>query len=269
VARKRLNEGPDSESAERCRVETGPGASKASANYVQARTGWAPLQPCRNLPARMWQHTSRTIYGSSSVEKVPADGLNISRDDHEVRSTPIALPAIGRGKYQRFMVHFRGVIVDHRRGLGAEVARFRVEIESADGVGTVSASELHAAFDALDSVKFHCLNCSPRMSRGESTIGTMVMRERISPDWPRRAASEPRSAWTAHGGGPCASLMSQTSFRQAVVLLKHLAQAVVRQGDHGVVVDAGHGVGGDHGVDDGLFGSLYGGQEQWIEAVVG
>ena len=154
------------------------------------------------------------------------------------------------------MVHFRGVIVDRGRGLGAEVARFRVEIEGADGVGTVRASELHAAFDALDSVTFHCLNCSPRTSRGESTIGTMVMRERTPANGPRRAASEPRSARTADGGSPCASLISQTSFRQAVVLLKHLTQAVVRQGDHGVVVDAGHGFGGDHGVDDGLFGSL-------------
>ena len=53
------------------------------------------------------------------------------------------------------MVHSRGVIVDRRRGLGAEVARFRVEIEGADGVGTVSASELHAAFDALDPIGLH------------------------------------------------------------------------------------------------------------------
>jgi hypothetical protein len=29
-------------------------------------------------------------------------------------------------------------------------------------VGTVSAGELHAALNALDSIGFHCLNCSPQ-----------------------------------------------------------------------------------------------------------
>ena len=49
--------------------------------------------------------------------------------------------------------------VDGGCGLGAEVAGFGVEIYGADAVGTLSAVELHAALDALDSVGFHCIDC--------------------------------------------------------------------------------------------------------------
>jgi hypothetical protein len=52
-------------------------------------------------------------------------------------------------------MHFGGVIVDRGCGLGAQVAGSGVEVERADAVGTVRAGELHAAFDALDSVGFH------------------------------------------------------------------------------------------------------------------
>ncbi len=53
------------------------------------------------------------------------------------------------------MVLFAGVIVDRRCSLGAEISSLGVEIEGADAVGTVRASELHAAFDPLDFVGFH------------------------------------------------------------------------------------------------------------------
>ena len=59
------------------------------------------------------------------------------------------------------MVSFCGVSIDRGCGLGAEVARLGVEIQRADTVGTVRAGELHAALDALDSIGFHCPNCSP------------------------------------------------------------------------------------------------------------
>ena len=59
-----------------------------------------------------------------------------------------------------------GVIVDHGRGLGAEVAGFGVEFQRADAVFTLRAGELHAALDALDSVSFHCIDCSPFASGG-------------------------------------------------------------------------------------------------------
>ena len=64
-------------------------------------------------------------------------------------------------------------------------------------------------------------------------------------------------------------LLRNRLFCQAVVFFQDLAQAVVGQGDYGVIVDAGHGFGGDHGVDDGLFGGLDGGQKHRVEAVVG
>ncbi len=68
------------------------------------------------------------------------------------------------------MVRFGGVIVDCGGGLSAEIAGLCVELESADGVGTLTAVELHAAFDALDSISFHCLNCSPLCAQGEDAM---------------------------------------------------------------------------------------------------
>lgn len=68
---------------------------------------------------------------------------------------------IGGGNRRGFVVHFRGVLVDGGRGLGAEVAPLRVKIERADAVFTVRAGEPYAAPDALDPVGFHTLNSSP------------------------------------------------------------------------------------------------------------
>ncbi len=46
-------------------------------------------------------------------------------------------------------------MVDCGCGLGAEIADFRIEIESAHAVGTVRAGKLHTVLDALDAVGFH------------------------------------------------------------------------------------------------------------------
>ena len=43
----------------------------------------------------------------------------------------------------------------------------------------------------------------------------------------------------------------------------------MREGDDFAIVDAFHGFGGDHGVDDGFFGGLNGGEEDGVEGVVG
>ena len=64
------------------------------------------------------------------------------------------------------MVRFGGMIVDCGGGLSAQVAESGVEIQGADAVGTVRTGELHATLDALDSVGFHCLNCSPFVGKG-------------------------------------------------------------------------------------------------------
>ena len=58
-------------------------------------------------------------------------------------------------------MRFAGVIIDSGCGLGAEIAGLRVEIQRADAMCTLRAGELHAVLDALDSVGFHWLNCSP------------------------------------------------------------------------------------------------------------
>jgi len=68
------------------------------------------------------------------------------------------------------VVGFAGVIIDRGGGLRAKVTRLGVEVQSADAVGTVRARELHAALDALDSVGFHCLNCSLRLGRVEDAL---------------------------------------------------------------------------------------------------
>ena len=43
----------------------------------------------------------------------------------------------------------------------------------------------------------------------------------------------------------------------------------MRERDDFVIVDAFHGFGGDHGVDDGFFGGLDGREENGIERIVG
>src|SRR5437867_11676095 len=59
------------------------------------------------------------------------------------------------------------------------------------------------------------------------------------------------------------------SLDEAVVFLEHFAKLVVGQRDDFVILDAGHGFGGNHGVDDGLFSRLNGGGEDRTKLVVG
>src|SRR5580658_8154760 len=85
---------------------------------------------------------------------------------------PAAQLTIRGGNDHGFVVGFGGVSIDCGCGLGAEVAGFGVEIERAHAVGTARARELHAALDALDSVGFHCLDCSPMPAEAmQSRVG--------------------------------------------------------------------------------------------------
>ncbi len=75
--------------------------------------------------------------------------------------TPVALPlapatllTVGR-KWRWLAMRFGRVIINSARGLGAEVSALGVEVLSADSMGTLRATEFHAALDALDSVGFH------------------------------------------------------------------------------------------------------------------
>ena len=65
------------------------------------------------------------------------------------------LLGVERGEHYRLVMNLGGVLVDGGGGLGAEVAGFGIEIQRADAVGAARAVELHAAFDALDSVGLH------------------------------------------------------------------------------------------------------------------
>ncbi len=105
------------------------------------------------LSAALFQ--SRSIYGANLRDNLLAPG---------------ALLTLGRGDYQGLVVGLGGVIVDRGGGLRAEVASLGVEIERADAVGTARADKLHATFDALESIGFHCLNCSPFLSGGEDAM---------------------------------------------------------------------------------------------------
>jgi hypothetical protein len=73
--------------------------------------------------------------------------------------------AFGGRNDQRFMVRFGGVIVDGGCRLSANIAGFGVEISGADSVGTMRAAELHAAFDAFNTIGFHWMNCTFPESR--------------------------------------------------------------------------------------------------------
>ncbi len=67
---------------------------------------------------------------------------------------------------------FTGVVVDRRCGLGSKVSNFGIEIERADTVLAMRASELHATLDPLDSVGFHYMNCKSSVSyRNVALVG--------------------------------------------------------------------------------------------------
>ena len=55
---------------------------------------------------------------------------------------------------------------------------------------------------------------------------------------------------------------------EAVVFLQHGPELFVRQRNRAVIVDAGQGVGGDHGIDDGLLGGLHGRRENGFDSIV-
>ena len=56
---------------------------------------------------------------------------------------------------------------------------------------------------------------------------------------------------------------------QAIVFFENFAEFVVRQGDDFVILDAGHGFGGDHGIDHGLFGGLHSRGKDGVQLIVG
>ena len=85
---------------------------------------------------------------------------------------PGALLAFGCGYHHRLVVSLARVTINRGCGLGTEVASFLVEVEGANAVSTARAVELHATFDALDSIGFHCLNCRPETAeRVHSVVG--------------------------------------------------------------------------------------------------
>src|SRR5581483_9701975 len=60
----------------------------------------------------------------------------------------------------------------------------------------------------------------------------------------------------------------ERSFCQAIVFLERFTKAIVRQGDDRAVIDASHGIGCNHGIDDGLLGSLDGGKKNRVKRIV-
>ena len=85
---------------------------------------------------------------------------------------PDVLPGVEGREHHRLVVNAGGVLVDGGSGLGAEVAVAGIEVECADIVGAVGAGELHTALDALESIGFHCLDCSlPEAETMHSLVG--------------------------------------------------------------------------------------------------
>ncbi len=82
---------------------------------------------------------------------------------------PDLLPGVEGREHYRLVVNACGVPVDGGSGLGAEIAVAGIEVECADIVGAVGASELHAALDASDGVEaLHRLECSPLAAEGKA-----------------------------------------------------------------------------------------------------
>jgi len=67
------------------------------------------------------------------------------------------------------MVNLGGVLVDGGRGLRAQIAVARVEVERAYVVGAVGAGKLHAALNTSDGVKtFHSSESNPLLANGKA-----------------------------------------------------------------------------------------------------
>ena len=84
-----------------------------------------------------------------------------AEDEARSRLTPATLLTVGWRHHHGFVVLFGRVLVDRGGGLGAEIAALCVEVHRAYAVGTARARKFHPALDALDSIGFHCLDCSP------------------------------------------------------------------------------------------------------------
>src|SRR5947209_9273836 len=58
------------------------------------------------------------------------------------------------------------------------------------------------------------------------------------------------------------------SLNEAVVLFQDGAEALVRESDDAMILDAGHRLGRNHGVDDRLLGGLHGRGKEGLDAIV-
>lgn len=138
-------------------------------NDLTARMGGSCLN--RSFSANQKTGTCQATFGMAAAYRIRIRNLSPASEAlpfsicqlgrSRTILAPAALLTFGGGNEQGFVVGFAGVIVDRGCCLSTEVASLFVEIESAHAVGTVRAGELHAAFDALDSIGFHLLNCSP------------------------------------------------------------------------------------------------------------
>ena len=129
-------------------------------------SGCSGIQQLREELSRATEFTSgakaRTHFQwlTARVKLVPFPSIGVNRGCY-ASLAPAALLTIGRGNYRGCRVRFCCVVIDRGRGLGAEIAALGVEVQRADAVCTLRAGELHAALDALNSVGFHWVDCSP------------------------------------------------------------------------------------------------------------
>jgi hypothetical protein len=76
---------------------------------------------------------------------------------------------IERGEHDRLVVHFGGVLIDCGRGLSAQIAIARIELECADAMRAAGACELHASLDAGNGVEtLHKIECNRCARNGKS-----------------------------------------------------------------------------------------------------
>src|SRR6266403_6181246 len=94
--------------------------------------------------------------------------------------------------------------------------------------------------------------------RKRNIISSIVAATSESPPKIRKIMSASfHLAWPLHSWG------------QAVVFLKDGAELVVGERADAMIFNAGHGFGGDHGIDDCFFSGLHSGAKNGIELVVG
>jgi hypothetical protein len=93
-----------------------------------------------------------------------------SPQHNRTSGSPDELLDVGVGDIYRLVVNLGGMLIEGVRGLGAEVAAFKIEVKRADAVRAVDAGELRTTLDPLGCIVSHNTDCKSHEESERSTV---------------------------------------------------------------------------------------------------